>query len=380
MQAVPFSPDADAGFFGSIPDVRAVYLLSTGEQGEPHLGRTAHLRARLQRLLAPSADRNVVSLRSIVREIHFQPVGSDFEADWELYHLARRYFPDRYRRWMRLRIPAMLRLNLANPYPRAHVVRGIGRPPSLYLGPFPSRARAELLASRVLDLFKIRRCVDDLHPDPAFPGCIYSEMKMCLAPCFRGCSDAEYAAETARVEAFLRTRGESLRYELESQRDRASQTLEFEQAALAHARLEKLRPLLRELPAIVREISGARGVLIQPAPGGSPANPQVHLFLADKAALTGPFLLRLVTPQIGASLEAWVGEQLQALFAPTRSQDRRTRNDHLALLARWSYRSRRQGELILWNREDPIPQRQITRASGRILRGERELPAREAAE
>ena len=28
--------------------------------------------------------------------------------------------------------------------------------------------------------FKMRRCVDDLHPDPKFPGCIYSEMKMCL--------------------------------------------------------------------------------------------------------------------------------------------------------------------------------------------------------
>jgi hypothetical protein len=34
-----------------------------------------------------------------------------------------------------------------------------------------------------LDFFKMRRCVDDLNPDPKFPGCIYSEMKMCLAPC-----------------------------------------------------------------------------------------------------------------------------------------------------------------------------------------------------
>lgn len=380
MQAVPFSPDADAGFFESIPDVRAVYLLSTGGHGEPHLGRTAHLRTRLQRLLAPPDDRKAVSLRSIVREIHFQPVGSEFEADWELYHLARRCFSDRYRRWMRLRIPAMLRLNLANPYPRAHVVRGSGRPPSLFFGPFPSRARAELFASRAFDLFKLRRCVDDLHPDPSFPGCIYSEMRMCLAPCFLGCSDAEYAAETARVEAFLRTRGESLQYELESQRERASQALEFEQAALAHVRLEKLQPLLRELPAVVREASGVRGVVIQPAPGGSPAHPQVHLFLWDRAALTGPILLRLMTPQIGASLEAWVGEQLQPAFEQTRMRDRRTRNDHLALLARWFYRSRRQGELILWNREEPIPQRQITRASARVLRGEREQPAREAAE
>ncbi len=375
MQAIPFTPDADAAWFDAIPDVRAVYLLSTGEQGEPHLGRTAHLRARLQRLLGAPEPGKGVHLRAIVHEIHFQPVGSDFEAEWELYHLARRFFPDHYRRWMRLRIPATLRLNLANPYPRAHVVRGIGRPPSLFLGPFPSRARAELLASRALDLFKLRRCVEDLHPDPSFPGCIYSEMKMCLAPCFRGCSDSEYATETARVEAFFKTRGESLRSELENQRDLDSQALQFEQAALAHARLEKLQPLLREIPAVVRETGSMRGVVIQPAPGDTAANPRVHLFLWDRTTLTGPTLLRLTTPQIGASLEAWVGEQLTPAFEQARPQDRRTRNDHLALLARWFYRSRRQGELILWKRDEPIPQRQITRASARVLRGERELPA-----
>lgn len=380
MQAVPFSPDSDDAVLAAIPDVRAVYLLTTGDHSEPHLGRTEHLRARLQRLLGRTETEKGINLRAIVREIHYQAVGSEFEAEWELYHLARRCFPDCYRRWLRLRIPAMLRLNLANRYPRAHVVRGMGRPPSLFLGPFPSRARAELFASRALDLFKLRRCVEDLHPDPTFPGCMYSEMKMCLAPCFCGCSDADYQAEAARVEAFVRSRGESLRYELESQRDRASQTLEYEQAALAHARLEKLQPLLRDLPALVRETSGARGVVIQPAPDASAAQPQVHVFLWDRATLTGPILLPLLTPQIGASLEAWVGEQLAPAFDQARSQDRRTRNDHLALLARWFYRSRRQGELILWKREDPIPQRQITRASARVLRGEREQPARESAE
>ena len=61
----------------------------------------------------------------------------------------------------------------------------------------------------------MRRCVDDLHPDPAFPGCIYSEMKMCLAPCFKGCTDEEYAAEVARVQDFFENAGQSLGREIE---------------------------------------------------------------------------------------------------------------------------------------------------------------------
>ena len=55
-----------------------------------------------------------------------------------------------------------------------------------------------------LDFFKMRRCIDDLHPDPAFPGCIYSEMKMCLAPCFKGCTDSDYADEVKRVRVIFR--------------------------------------------------------------------------------------------------------------------------------------------------------------------------------
>ena len=46
----------------------------------------------------------------------------------------------------------------------------------------------------LLDLFRIRRCQIKIRRDPDFPGCIYSEMKMCLAPCFAGCTEEEYAA------------------------------------------------------------------------------------------------------------------------------------------------------------------------------------------
>src|SRR5437667_9946381 len=100
----------------------------------------------------------------------------------------------------------------------------------------------------------MRRCVDDLHPDPAFPGCVYSEMKMCLAPCFKGCTDSDYHAEVARVQAFFDTAGDSLSRELAEERDRASTHLAFEDAAAIHAKIEKLNPLLAQLPQLVQSI------------------------------------------------------------------------------------------------------------------------------
>src|SRR5258708_29214642 len=116
-----------------------------------------------------------------------------------------------------------------------------------------------------LDFFKMRRCVDDLQPDPKFPGCIYSEMKMCLAPCFKGCSDQEYSAEVNRVQAFFDSGGESLAREFSGQRDSASAILAFEDAAAIHVRLEKLKPASSQFPEIVRRLGRLSALIVSPS-------------------------------------------------------------------------------------------------------------------
>ena len=106
---------------------------------------------------------------------------------------------------MRFRFAPLVKLHLENQYPRASITARLGRLKgrALYYGPFQSRTGAEKFMNDSLDFFKMRRCVDDLHPDPQFPGCIYSEMKMCLAPCFKGCADEEYSAEVNGVQAYF---------------------------------------------------------------------------------------------------------------------------------------------------------------------------------
>src|SRR5207249_11455173 len=146
-------------------------------------------------------------------------------------------FPKTYAARLRLRFAPLVKLHLENEFPRASITTRLGRlhGKSLYYGPFPSRVAAEKFANDSLDFFKMRRCVDDLNPDPAFPGCIYSEMKMCLAPCFKGCSDQEYADEVRRVQRYLDSTGESLRREAEAERDKASSPLHLQTAAGLHA-------------------------------------------------------------------------------------------------------------------------------------------------
>ena len=213
-----FVPQRDAELFAAAPASAAVFVLRGTEGSEPYIGKSSNLRRRLQRLLgAPEGQSRRLNLRDRVRSVEWIATGSDFEASLALYKTLRNEFPTTYGDRLRFRFAPLVKLILDNPYPRATVTTRIsGRKSSAqYFGPFPTRVAAEKFANDSLDFFKMRRCTDDLNPDPAFPGCIYSEMKMCLAPCFKGCTDEEYAAEVARVQDYFSTGGQSLVREIQ---------------------------------------------------------------------------------------------------------------------------------------------------------------------
>ncbi|MGA9557445.1 MAG: hypothetical protein WBR11_11380 [Terriglobales bacterium] len=289
---VEFAPDRDREIFAATPAAPAVFMLRGPDPtAEPYVSKTANLRRRLERMLSAPEERSKrLNLRERVCSIEYSLTGSDFESGFLLYRLLRSTFPKTYEKRLRLRLAPLVKLHLENEFPRASLTTRLGRlgGKNVYYGPFPSRAMAEKFLNDALDFFKMRRCVEDLHPDPQFPGCVYSEMKMCLAPCFKGCTDDEYRAEVVRVEDFLDTRGESLKRQISVERDRASEALAFEEAASLHARLEKLAPVLQQMPEAVRRIDRMCAIIVQ-----SSAMPEsVALFRVDVGIMTGPLASR----------------------------------------------------------------------------------------
>jgi len=367
-----FVPVHDAELWATIPAAPAVFLVRGDDpQSEPYISKTANLRRRLQRLLDPPTEHSKkLNLRDRVRWIEYSPTGSDFESGFLLYGLLRSTFPKTYSNRLRLRFAPLVKLHLENEFPRASITTRLGRLSgrNIYYGPFPSRAAAEKFASDSLDFFKMRRCVDDLRPDPKFPGCIYSEMKMCLAPCFKGCSDEEYHAEVARVEAYFDTGGESLAREISVQRDAASANLEFENAASLHARLDKLKPMLSQLAEIVHRIDRLAGVMVQRS-----ASPEsVNFFRIDAGRISGPltFAIQSAEHTKSQSMESRVQEALASLPAPAPSTTLEMM-EHLALLKRWYYRSSRIGEIFFVDEKGTLPMRRVVRGISRVYRGEK---------
>jgi excinuclease UvrABC nuclease subunit len=348
-----------------------------------------------------------LNLREVASSIRYRVTGSKFEQTLTMYDQARKNFPHRYRDLMRLRPPALLKVNLRNEYPRCYVTRRIRADGGFYFGPFPSRGAAESFSEAFLDLFKIRRCQIRILRDPEFPGCIYSEMKMCLAPCFAGCSKQEYDVEVGRVLKTLETAGSFLTREIAGQREAASEALDFERAAALHKRLEKVSAALRGWGELTRRIEEIDAVILQrgaeektivvfPVHAGILAEPLFLRFgeLSSEPKSVEGILRKVLEPQANTappksahhkpdsaeSLEDPQSDTLnnlpdsaaETVDLPAAYRARYGLQsapaelaDHLSLLSRWFYSKPRDGEILF--RDRGWPYRRILRACGRLL-------------
>ncbi len=418
---LPFFPEFDADFWAALPARPGVFLLEMAAAGgEPYLARTADIRRAAERLLSPPDPASKrLNLREVVRNIRYRVTGSKFEQSLLHYRMARSIFPQRYRALVRLRPVAMLKVNLRNAYPRCYVTRQIRADEGFYFGPFPSRGYAEDFSEGFLDLFKTRRCQIKIRRDPEFPGCIYSEMKMCLAPCFAGCTKDEYDLEVGQMLEGLSAQGSVLTTRLEREREAASESLDFERAAALHKRLEKVEQALRGIPDVARRIEDLDAVILQRG-----AEPQaIAVFPLHRGILIDPFPLNFGDVSEPRSVEVrlrdafeplddaaggelaqgnrqeeekeLVKEELPATEDPQKglfdapastpnageaakkelSETWREQyglhaappflSEHLSLVSRWFYSKPRDGEILF--RTGDWPYRRILRACARLL-------------
>ncbi|WP_058188259.1 excinuclease ABC subunit UvrC [Terracidiphilus gabretensis] len=401
FQSIPFDPAEPRAALGELPREAAVFALyGEAAHAEPYIGRTPNLRGRLERLLIPSPSHpRRLQLASRVRQIAWRATGSDFEALLIQFELIQKVYGPKALERMHLRMPAFVRFLGGNPYPRVTITnRPSLREAEWSYGPFASRAAAERFADEMLKLFLLRRCTDDLNPDPSHPGCVYSEMKMCLAPCYKGCSDERYAEESNEVEKFLATRGESKLVTLKTQRDAASANLEFESAAAMHAQVQKVESVRALAPELVKPLDQLSAVILQES-----AQPdEVAVFLFNQGQLCGPAAfstlgMRIQNEQSGSSslfaqpmalaaipenssegpasplvarnmLEERMQTILTQLAVPSAQPDVTTRQGHLALLKRWYYRPevKRPGEICFPDAEGHWPIKAMLRSIGRV--------------
>src|ERR1700733_3584087 len=149
-----FFADFATDFFAALPARPGIFLLemrgagagagvAAGTAAQPYLARTADLRRAAERLLGvPEAASKQLNLREVTARIRYRVTGSKFEQNLLFHKNPPFFFPTPSRELMRLRPPAMLKVNLRNAYPRCYVTRRVRGDEGVYFGPLGSRGVA----------------------------------------------------------------------------------------------------------------------------------------------------------------------------------------------------------------------------------------------
>ncbi|WP_158945703.1 excinuclease ABC subunit C [Granulicella sp. S190] len=405
-----FTPGQADEILRAIPALPGVFALCGARaEDSPYLTQTTDLRRRMRRLLDPPESQSKrLNLREKVARIEYCVTGSAFESSLVLYQATAAHFGyTEARRRLKLHTPYFLRMTMENPHPRVYSTNKLSkRGLAQMYGPFPSRLSAERYCDAVLDLFKLRRCYEDLAPHPEHPGCLYGEMKKCIEPCKQACTPEEYAVEAESVKKFFDTRGESMIISIGLEREVASSAMQFEKAASLHAQWQKVKAAQTLADWIVRPIPRLRAIIVQAAGDDVEHPDHAALFLLNGGCIVGPEHLstlgvRAVREQtsVGSSLFAQP-LMLQAVpleGEPTASNSPETRaayvlsllekraependlallSDHLSLLRRWYYRPEKQrnGEIFFPNEDTgekgAWPIRKILRGAARLVVGD----------
>lgn len=359
----------------------------------------------MRRLLDPPESQSKrLNLRDKVARIEYTVTGSEFESQLVLYDAAEALLGHaEARHRLKLHTPYFLRITMTNAHPRVYATNRLSkRGLAEMYGPFPSRLAAERYSDAVLDLFKLRRCYEDLEPYPEHPGCVYGEMKKCLEPCKMACTAEQYAAEAEAVKRFFDTRGESMISDLARQRDDAAQAMEFERAASIHAQWQKVKAAAAQADWLVRPIPSLRAVIVQVAAESAEHTEEAALFLLQGGCFTGPerlstlgvravreqtsvgsslfaqpLMLEAVPLEGGPSTEDSPEERAACVLSkleerPSEPADLNLLSDHLSLLRRWYYRpeKHRVGEIFFQNTDGTWPIRKILRGAARMAIGD----------
>ena len=343
----------------SIPNSPAVFLI-WAQAGRPYLARTNVLRRRVGRMLQV--------LGATAERLEYQVAGSKLESRFLHLELARQHLGADYRREIRLRLPPYLKLILSNEFPRTQIVGRLARTSmSLYVGPFRTRSTAAQFESAFLDLFQLRRCQEDLHPSPEHPGCIYGEMGKCLRPCQQIVGVEEYRSEASRVAEFLRTGGKSLLSSAANERERLSGEMDFEGAARAHQRVQKIEEVLSFRDEMAADVDGLHAVAIAPS-----SQPEcVELGWMRNGYWQGFRRLDFITADDGraVSLDSRLREMAAGIECQRVSATERM--EHLAVLSRWFYSSWCDGELLIIEDWEKISWRKLVNAVSRVATAQR---------
>ncbi len=231
--------DAKA-FLKTVPRQPGVYRMLNTTAQVIYVGKAKDLRARLSSYFRTQLDSaKTRSLVSQIANVEYTLTHSETEALLLENNLIKQFLP---------RYNVLLRDDKSYPYilisehqhPRISSHRGPRSKAGQYFGPYPNAGAVWQSLKTLQKIFPLRQCEDGFYRARTRP-CLQYQLKLCSAPCVGKITDDDYQQLVRMASLFLRGKDQQVIDDLVQQMTRASEQLQFEQAAQYRDKILALR-------------------------------------------------------------------------------------------------------------------------------------------
>ena len=271
---------SDADFLKKIPAKQGVLLIADEKQNCIQMITAANMRSRINNRLTETCDQadsqeesvntNKISrradIRKIARLVFYHQTTSAFET--ELFYISTAYklWANSFKQHLDLKQIWFVTIDISAKFPHFYKTKNFD--PSLpAIGPFSSASTADKFIDALADSFDLCRSISCLRQAPNGTKCSYAQMNRCLSPSDGSISMDDYRLVLGRALDFASGNRKPLHISLTEKMKSLAADLDFEQAAIFKARLDRLKDF--DLPAFefAVPVNEFRYLLIQPGVG-----------------------------------------------------------------------------------------------------------------
>ncbi len=232
-----------------------VYRMLDAEDQVLYVGKAKNLRKRVGSYFSRSLNRRIQLMVSQIARIEIAVTHTEAEALILENNLIKSLKP---------KYNVLLRDDKSYPYiylssdltyPALSFRRGSRRGKGRYFGPYQSAGATRDTLQLLQKLFPVRQCEEGFFRNRSRP-CLQYQIKRCSGPCVDLVTPEAYQEDVEHAVMFLEGKTNAVVDDLVRRMERASQALEFEQAALYRDQIQTLRRIQER-----QYVSGERGDL-----------------------------------------------------------------------------------------------------------------------
>jgi len=227
-----------------LPETPGVYMHKDKLGNVIYVGKAVNLKRRVSSYFVNSASHSskVRSMVKNIEEFEYITCKTEMEALILECNLIKKYEP-KYNVLLRDdKTYPYIKLTMNEDYPRLLKTRLVKKDGARYFGPYSDVAAVNRALELLNKLFKLKRCSATSFPE-GFKPCLNYHIGECRGICTGLVDREEYMKDIERLTDLLNGKDKSLENELKEQMKEASESLEFEKAAILRDQIEALKAL-----------------------------------------------------------------------------------------------------------------------------------------